>query len=208
MISIYHVIRGDLILAPMVVFFWIAFRRKVRELSPQVNEIPDGARKLFGYKVGLYLCILLFCVMLSFWIGAIVEVGFDWNWGDVAEMEIVVFQSPNPAAKVTQVISVKDDQKLTQLCDSLAMLKSFQSSRHVHAVGQCYALRLRRKSDGQWSSYQVRIYPDSESNDGAVLIPGVHKMALEVGRGKYYFGRYQVVELGKLVEQLVQSESK
>jgi hypothetical protein len=208
MISIFHLIRGDLVLAPMAILFWVSIRSKIRVLSLQVNEIPEGAQNLFGYKVGSYLCLLAFCIALTFWIGAIVEVRFDWSRSDVAEIEVSVFQSPDPAAKPTRVVNITDDKMLNRLFDSLAALKSFQSSGHEHAVGQCFTLRLRRNSDRQWSSYRVRIYPESEPIGGAVRLKGVYKMRFEVGPGKYYFGKYQAIELGRLVEQLVVPDSE
>lgn len=206
MISLYQAMRWDLLLAPFFLIFWIGLRMKARHTHLHINELPDTARRLFGYRMGSYLALLLFVVSLLAWVGLILAVRFDWSRNDVIEIEILQFSSPYPQINAERTINIKDKQTLSRLFDDLELLKPY-TSEHEHAVGKSYILRLRRQSDGQWSHYCIAIYPDRETT-GGLLMTGVYATTINYGsRWSNVGGYYQTPELGRHLAQLPQDEN-
>lgn len=191
-----------LLMAPIAIAIWIVLRLKIRGIWLHVDGATAAARQLFNYRMGSYLVFVLILVSLLFWVGLFLAVRFDWSPSDVSEIEISVFQSPDPAARPERNISIKEADALSRLFKGLKSLQSYESMGHEHAVGRSYVLRLRRRSDGRWSNYLVRINPDKEPAGGGVRMKGVYQVSLEVVWGKFNLGHYQSPELGRRVEEL------
>lgn len=207
MISLYPAMRWDLLLAPFFLVGWIGLRMKVRYLQLHVNEVPDAARQLFGYRMGSYLALLAFVVSLLAWVGLILAVRFDWSRNNVSEIEILQFPSPYPQVDPERVASINDEQTLSRLFDGLELLQPYKLGGHEHGVGKSYVLRLRRRSDGEWSNYRVAISPDREPTSGGLRMTGVYVTSINYGSRWSDLRKYQAPELGRLVEQLAQERS-
>jgi hypothetical protein len=157
--------------------------------------------------MGSYIAALVFVVSLLFWVGLFLAVRFDRNANDVSEIEISVFPSPDPEARPERSISIKDSATLSRLFDGLTALQPYKPIGHEHAVGKSYGLRLRRRSDGQWSGYRVQLHPDKEPTGGGVRNRGVYQVTLEVGPVSFNTGRYQAPGFGMLVEEIARGSS-
>lgn len=191
-----------LLMAPIAALICVALRLKARRIRLRLHESPGADRELFGYRMGSYLGVLLFLVTLLFWVGLFLAVRFDWNPEDVGEIEISTLPSPDPEARPERRAHVEHGGDLSRLFDGLKSLQPYEPLGHEHAIGKSYVLRLRRRSDGRWSGYRLKICPDTESTGGGMRTRGVYKATIEAGSGRLNLGSYQAVELGRLVEEL------
>jgi hypothetical protein len=191
-----------LLMAPFCMVMWIVLRWKMRHIQVQTGGISNDVRQLPWYRIALFMLALLFVVSLLPWVGLIRAVRFDWSPNDVSEIEILQFATPYAQVSAERSIHITDGPTMARLLDALKLLQPYYSN-HEHPVGKSYILRLRRQSDGQWSRYRVRLYPDRQAVD-ASRMRGVHVVHLDVGTDTLSLGDYQATELGWIVEEIAQ----
>lgn len=201
--GLYNALRWDLVLTPLLLLGWVGLRIKLRYLLSRSGENPVMVQQMFGYRVGSYVVLLLVMVSLLPWAGMILTLRFDWSRNDVSEIEIRQFALPYPQDHAVGTYCVKNAETLSRLFDGLESRKQYVRN-HEHAVGKSYVLRLRRKSDGQWSKYEVAVYPDMETVNQALRLADAHVVAINYAtpRWENIGGDYQSADLGRLVEQL------
>lgn len=199
---------GALFLSAVCFLLFILSRVEIRRVTRNINHIQDGTRRLFGLRVGSYLCIVIFLVSLLPWVSLIVASRFNWSSNDVSEIEIAEFTSPYPQVIPERTFSIKDTEVLSSLFHALEVIEPYNSGGHEHAVGKSYILKLRRKSDGSWSDYRVELYPDKETTGSGVHMAGVYEMRVSIGSGKLNMGSFQAIKLGRIVEELAGAEER
>ncbi|QNN21735.1 hypothetical protein HED60_05440 [Planctomycetales bacterium ZRK34] len=148
------------LISPFSLVIWIVLRMKLRQIQRQVNEIPHAAYELARYRRASYIVLLVFLASLLFWVGPVAAVQFNWKRNDVSEISIQVFRSPYPQVNPEHIVSVTDKHVLSRVFDELESLHAYDSGGHNHNVGESYVLSLRRQSDGKWSNYRIKIFPD------------------------------------------------
>jgi hypothetical protein len=195
---------GGLVLAPAFLVVVIVAFIQLRRLRVQARRTPIQPRRLGNHRIAFALSLLLFFIALLPWIGLFRAAGFDWRPDDVRQVEISVFQSPDPGAVAERSIIIKDQDALSRLFEALGALQPYTSAGHEHAVGKHYALRLCRRSDGRFSDYRVDVYPDKEPTSGGMRMTGVYETSLAADASGVNLGAYEGPELGRLVEQLVE----
>ena len=161
-------------------------RVQVRRVRSHIAKFPSVGRQLFACQMGSFLCLLMGLVSLLCWIGPLIEMGFDWRLNDVNEVEILQFSSPYPQVHPEHITSVKDAHVLARLFDGLNSATPY-ISEHEHAMGNSYVLQLRHRSNDQWSSYRIKIYPDRESY-GGLHMKGVYVISVDYGSCRFNTG--------------------
>ncbi|MCE9591120.1 MAG: hypothetical protein K8S99_11410 [Planctomycetes bacterium] len=186
-----------------LVVLWAYCRRQIYRIRRNWRNIPDAVRQLSQNQIVSYVSAFLCIIFALFWVAVIQAVRFDWDDNDVDEIEIIQSSSPYPRPDSDRKINIFDSQTLSRVFDSLKLIQPYYSN-HEHAIGKTYALRLRRRTDGQWSNYRIIIYPDRES--GEVKTPGVYAVSLISDTGYLHLGNYQAIELGHIVDELAQKQ--
>ena len=181
----------------MLCVFFMALR-SYRKMRADLDFRKYTAEQRFGTRIALYLSAVFFLASLFIWKAVFAETGFDWKKSDAAEVELLTFSSAESKSSPKSVARYSDERSIGLLLEGLSKLKPYHSY-HSHYVGKCYEVRLRHRSNQNWSRYEVILYADEQGSDG--YHPGVYSLNLKVG--SLFYGDYRARELGEAVETLL-----
>ncbi len=172
--------------------------RSYRKMRADLDFRKYTAEQRFGTRIAVYLSVVFFLVSLFVWKAVFAETQFDWKKSDAAEVELFTFSSPESKSAPKAVARYSDERSIGLLLAGLSNLKPYHLG-HSHYVGKYYEIRLRRRSDQDWSRYEVLLYTDEQGSDE--YHPGISSLDLKVG--SFFYGHYRAPELGDAVKTLL-----
>lgn len=166
----------------------------------QKKSEPSKPRRKIPFKIIFYSTITAALVIFSGWFCVLRSVRFDWDPEDIAEIQIQQFPLNDTKTKPQKTLSIKDGQELAAILAAMPDVQPTTQPRE-YANGRNYLLRIKHRSNDQWSRYQLQIVQDRETANQAKA-KKIYLAFVNYESSRIKLGDYEATALGELVEQI------